>query len=112
MMSELRWPPHDQLNTGLDVRTLDLDITELAKLQVARRSDVMACLAEWDGGEALGEITRARSGSTSAVLILSVEGHEPADFVRGGLALQRCWLAAEEHNVGLQPISPVFLLRD
>jgi ThiF family len=109
MMSELRWPATDPLDTGLDVRTLSLDASDLAKLSVARRSDVMARLAEWDGGAALGENTRDRVGQASAVLVLTVDGAAPADFVRGGIALQHCWLTAEAHDVGLQPVSPAFL---
>jgi ThiF family/Nitroreductase family len=109
MMSELRWPPDDPLDVGLDVRTLDLDRTDLAKLQVARRADVMACLAEWGGGEALGETTRDRVGAASGVVVITVEGAGPADYVRGGMALQRCWLAADRLDIGLQPVSPVFL---
>lgn len=109
MMSELRWPPDDPLDLGLDVRTLDLDRTDLAKLQVARRPDVMACLAEWGGGEALGETTREHVGAASGIVLITVEGAEPADYVRGGMALQRCWLLADRLGIGLQPVSPVFL---
>jgi nitroreductase len=109
MMSELRWPATDDLEIGLDVRTLSLDASDLAKLSVARREDVMARLAEWDGGVALGESTHDRVTEAAALLVITTEGVAPADFVRGGLALQRCWLTAEAHGLGLQPISPVFL---
>jgi len=109
MMGELRWPATDSLDIGLDVRTLSLDATDLAKLSVARRDDVMARLAEWDGGAALGESTRDRVAEAGALLVLTTEGRAPADFVRGGLSLQRCWLTAEAHGLGLQPTSPVFL---
>ena len=109
MMSELRWSSSARLESGLDVRTLALDKTDLSKLSVARRSDVMAELADWDAGAALGENTRLRVGSASAILVLTVDGAAPADFVRGGVALQRCWIVAETHRIGLQPVSPVFL---
>ena len=50
MMSELRWPG-EAMELGLDVRTLDLDKTDLAKLAVARRADVMEQLAAWTAAE-------------------------------------------------------------
>ena len=66
MISELRWPPRDSIETGIDVRTLELSPGDLAKLDVARRADVMADLASWDGGRALGTVTRDRVRSSSA----------------------------------------------
>jgi nitroreductase len=109
MMGELRWPPNDPLDTGLDVRTLCLDRTDLAKLAVARRPDVMAQLADWDGGAALGDNTRKQLRGASGLAVLTIEAKQPGDYVRGGAALQRCWVVLEQHGLGAQPISPVFL---
>jgi hypothetical protein len=109
MMSELRWPNHDDLARGLDVRTLALDGSDMAKLEVARRSDVMSWLAAWDGGRALGDITRGRVAGSSGVAVLTVDGAAPVDFVHGGMALERMWLTVEELGLGAQPVSPVFL---
>ena len=68
MMRELRWPGRDSLETGIDVRSLELDGADLAALGVARRSDVMAQLADWDAGQALGDNTRkSRFASSSAL---------------------------------------------
>ena len=54
MISELRWPGDDN-SDGLDIRSLELAAADLATLDILRRGDVMAHLAEWDGGEALGQ---------------------------------------------------------
>ena len=40
---------------------------------------------------------------------MTIDGHAPADYLRGGMALQRTWLTAERQGVGLQPVSPVFI---
>jgi hypothetical protein len=109
MMSELRWPGRDRLDTGLDVRTLELDATDLAKLEVARRPDVMAHLAKWRGGRALGDGTRDRVKSSSALAVITVEGSAPTDFIRGGSAVEEVWICAEQHGLAVQPVSPVFL---
>lgn len=109
MMSELRWPGHDPLEVGLDVRTLELDGSDLAKLNVARRSDVMECLAAWGGGAALGEVTRDRVGSSSAIAVVTVPDADPLSYVHGGSAIQRLWITAEMHGLSVQPVSPVFL---
>jgi nitroreductase len=107
MMGELRWPGRDRIDTGIDVRTLALDESDLAKLAVARRADVMSALASWDGGRALGSVTRDRIRSSSAVAVVTVTGTTPAAYVTGGQAVQRVWLAAEAAGLAVQPVSPI-----
>ncbi|HVX46393.1 MAG TPA: Rv1355c family protein [Mycobacteriales bacterium] len=109
MMSELRWPDRDELDLGLDVRTLELDAADLAKLTVAARSDVMAALGDWDVGTALGQDTRDRLASSSAVAVLTMSGATPADYLRAGAAVERFWIAAQRAGLGVQPVSPIFL---
>lgn len=107
MMSELRWPGDPDPHTGIDVRTLDLEGADLAKFAVARRADVMAELAAWDGGRALGDITRERVRASSALAFVTVGDSRPSSYVAGGSAVQRLWLAATAAGLGVQPVSPV-----
>lgn len=109
LMRELRWPGTDSLDWGLDVRTLELDASDLAKLGVARRSDVMAILAEQDLGRALGESTRDRIQAASGLVVVSIDDAEPADYVRGGQAVERVWVEAERLGLAVQAMSPVFI---
>jgi hypothetical protein len=109
MMSEIKWPSRDRLDLGIDVRTLGLDDTDIAKLEVAGRPDVMAQLASWDLGEALGDNTRDRVNASSAVAVLTVPGQTPVDYMRGGMAVERVWIRANQHDLAVQPISPVFM---
>jgi hypothetical protein len=109
LMSELRWPGRDCLETGIDVRTLELDTADVAKLAVARRRDVMDDLARWDGGRALGDVTRERVRSSSALAVVTVRGSSRGSYLRGGSALERVWLAAEAAQLAVQPVSPVFV---
>ena len=109
MMSELRWPGRGSSEVGLDVRTLELDAADMAKLAVARRADVMANLSVWGGGRALGEVTRERVRSSSALAVVTVERSDPESFVRGGSAVERFWIAAERAGLAVQPVSPVFI---
>ncbi|MGS0688041.1 Rv1355c family protein [Nakamurella sp. GG22] len=109
MMAELRWPGIDRLDTGIDVRTLGLDAAELAKLRVAGRSDVMDLLAVWGAGHALGDATRERITTCSAVAVVTVGSDTGSDYVRGGAAVERVWISATRSNLGVQPLSPVFL---
>jgi molybdopterin/thiamine biosynthesis adenylyltransferase len=107
-MAELRWP-HDALDSGIDVRSLELNAGELAMLGLLRRPGVMTELAAWNGGAALGAITRARIMSSAAVGVVCVRGRALVDYARGGSAVEAVWIAAQRRGLAVQPVSPVFL---
>ncbi len=109
MVGELRFPGRDSLDEGLDVRTLELSPSELAALELLRRADVMEHLADWRAGQGLGARTRATVSSSSALAVVTVPRSDPAWYVRGGAAVERMWLTAEQHGLAVQPVSPVFL---
>ncbi|PVY96900.1 Rv1355c family protein [Actinomycetospora cinnamomea] len=109
MFAELVEPGAARTDVGIETRTLGLDPADLAKLDIVRRPEVMALLADWDAGAALGEDTRDRVASSSALAVVTVEGAAPADFVRGGAAVEAVWIGAEAHGLAVHPTSPVFL---
>lgn len=109
MVSELRWPGDPFPDTGIDVRSLELDAGELAMLEILRRHDVMAHLADWDAGAALGEQTYERILNSSAIAVVGVSGRNLVDYARGGSALESVWIAAEQCGLAVQPVFPVFL---
>ncbi|MFC0448308.1 Rv1355c family protein [Rhodococcus jostii] len=109
MIGELRWPPIDSLETGIDVRALELDSAELSTLALLRRPDVMEHLGAQDGGRALGKSTADRVASSSAIAVVAIPGSTPRDYVRGGEATESVWIDAQALGLAVQPISPVFL---
>ena len=109
MFSELRWPGDPDPDTGIDVCSLELDPGDYAVMGILRRPEVMAHLAEWNAGSALGDDTRDRVQAGSGLAVVPVAGHELADFVRGGSAMEAVWITAQQHGLAVQPISPVFL---
>lgn len=109
MIAELRWPGRHDLSTGLDVRTLEMTPTDLAKLAIVERSDIMAHLADWNAGRALGDLTRDLLASSSALAVVTTQGRQPMSYLRGGGTLEAVWLAAEAAGLAVQPMSPLFL---
>jgi molybdopterin/thiamine biosynthesis adenylyltransferase len=108
MISELRWPGDPDPDTGIDVRSLELG-DQLAVLDILRRSDVMAQLAQWNAGSALGEDTRDRILASSALAVISVQGQALLDYAKGGAAVEMVWIIAQQLGLSVQPVSPVFL---
>lgn len=109
MVSELRWPGDPDPDTGIDVRSLELDAGDLAILDILRRADVMARLAQWNAGSALGEDTRDRISASSALAAITVPGRDLRDYARGGAAVELVWIIAQQRGLSVQPVSPVFL---
>jgi hypothetical protein len=109
MFGELRWPGPDNLDEGLDIRTLELSPPELAAMDLIRRPDVMGHLADWRAGQLLGARTKISVGLSSALALVTVPSADPSWYVRGGAAVERFWLTAELHGLAVQPVSPVFI---
>lgn len=109
MISELRWPGDPDPDAGIDVRNLEFDEGDMAVLGVLRRPDVMAQLAGWGAGSALGDDMHDRIVASSALAVISVPGRGLRDYATGGSAVEAVWITAQQHGVGAQPVSPVFL---
>ncbi|MGH9919444.1 MAG: Rv1355c family protein [Nitrososphaerales archaeon] len=109
MFQEIRWPGLHSLESGIDVRSLELEPKDLAALEVAKRPDVMELLGQWEAGTALGEHTRKSVRSSSALAVVTVRGSKPGDFVRCGQAIMRVWLTAELAGLAVHPTSPLFI---
>lgn len=109
MFDELRWPGDPRPDTGIDVRSLELDDADVVLLDILRRGDVMDHLARWDAGGALGEDSFTKVAAAAALGVVTVEGRSLADYARAGSAVEAVWIEAQEQGLGVQPVSPVFL---
>ncbi|MFG1929277.1 Rv1355c family protein [Mycobacterium sp. NPDC048908] len=109
MFAELRAPGDASPESGIDVRSLELDPADLVMLDILRRSDVMANLAAWNGGSALGDETLNRVRESAALAVVSVAGDRLTDYARGGAAVESVWITAQQHQLAVQPVSPPFL---
>jgi len=109
MFAELRSPGDPAPESGIDVRTLELDPADLVMLDILRRSEVMANLAAWDAGSALGEDTYERVSGSAALGVITISGQKLVDYARGGSATESVWITAQQHGLAVQPVSPAFL---
>ena len=108
IFQEVRRPGLDELDRGLDERTLELTEVDRAKLALLRRPEVVQQLDAWDAGHRLGEDGTTSLRRAAGMFVVTMVGRDRTAYVRGGLALQRMWLEATRLDVGLQPASPVF----
>lgn len=106
-VAEIRWTKeeNDEKRDGVDLRTLDINTTEKVGLEVARDEKIMQFIAKWKGGGAFKKLTKKSIDAAGAVGILTIKGSSNADYVTGGVALQRVWLQATASGVSFQPMS-------
>jgi molybdopterin/thiamine biosynthesis adenylyltransferase len=109
MIAELRWPGDPHPDTGIDIRSLEFEPGELAVADILRRPEVMANLARWNAGSALGEGTRRQVAASSALAVISAPGESLTDYARGGAAAEAVWITAQQRGLAVQPMSPIFL---
>jgi molybdopterin/thiamine biosynthesis adenylyltransferase len=109
MIAELRWPGDPHPDTGIDIRSLEFEPGELAVVDILRRPEVMANLARWNAGSALGEGTRRQTAASSALAVISVPGGSLTDYAHGGAAAEAVWITAQQRGFAVQPMSPIFL---
>jgi molybdopterin/thiamine biosynthesis adenylyltransferase len=109
MFAELRARGDPAPESGIDIRSLELDPADLVMLEVLRRSEVMANLAAWNAGTALGDDTYERVTASAAIGVISVAGTSLTDYARGGSAAESVWITAQQHGLAVQPVSPAFL---
>jgi molybdopterin/thiamine biosynthesis adenylyltransferase len=109
MFAELRSPGDGELESGIDVRSLELDPADLVMLDILRRPEVMANLAAWDAGTALGDDTHDRVTASAAIGVISVWGRRLTDYAHGGSAAESVWITAQQQRLAVQPVSPAFL---
>jgi hypothetical protein len=109
MFEEIRSPGDPAAESGIDVRSLELERADLVMLDILRRSEVMANLAAWHAGTALGDDTYERVIASAAIGVISVSGQSLSDYARGGSAGESVWITAQQHGLAVQPVSPAFL---
>jgi molybdopterin/thiamine biosynthesis adenylyltransferase len=109
MFAELRSPGDPSPESGIDVRSLELQSAHLVMLDILRRSEVMANLAAWNAGTALGDDTYGRVTASAAIGVITVRGQSLTDYARGGSAVESVWIRAQQHGLAVQPVSPAFL---
>ena len=109
--SELRWAEHGGAPAadGVDVATLGLDSTAAMALRLLMRPAVSSFLAEHDLGRRLTEMQRPALLTTAALALVTMPAGTPRHRVRGGRAMQRVWLEATAHGLGVHPVTPLSL---
>ena len=109
---EMRWTPKDAERTadGVDVRTLELSLSDRTGISVAADPEAIAYLHDWKSGKGFERLSKRLIASSAAVALINMPDLTAMNAIRGGQAVQRLWLKATQLDISVQPISaPIFL---
>ncbi|TVQ98195.1 MAG: hypothetical protein EA399_11240 [Desulfovibrionales bacterium] len=112
-MSMVRFTPEEAETdrTGLPLKNLEAGLQGELFLKMTRPWSVMKVF------NALGMSRMVASYAAQGILnsgaagLISVDGRETADFLRGGQALQRIWLVLDYLGLRMQPMTAITLFR-
>jgi hypothetical protein len=107
LMSELRFTGDEAARTGdgISVGTLELSAADMAGVELSRSWEAMSLLRAWGGGGNLKKMARKQVAAASAVGLLVMPEVSPLNFLRGGQAVQRVWLASTNMGVAFHPMT-------
>lgn len=109
---EMKWTPSEAelSRDGIDVRTLGLSNAQIAALSIIRDREISQTLKGVQGGGALVDAALKSVSTASALGMITMPKYSYEDFFRGGMAMQRLWLRAEQLQFAIHPlISPFYL---
>jgi hypothetical protein len=107
MFAELRWTRAEAEATGdgLEVDSLALPATDRAGLELCRKPEALALVAEWGLGSGLVRLGQRWASASSALGLLTVKPADRTAYFRAGRAMQRLWLTAVASGLALHPLT-------
>jgi molybdopterin/thiamine biosynthesis adenylyltransferase len=108
---EIRWTEEENQakRDGLDLATIDLTAAEVAGLKMASDGKVIELINDWRAGTGFEKMSRKAVECASAIGLITMPSFDHDNYLNGGRAMQRTWLAANQMDLAFQPLmSPAF----
>lgn len=103
---EMRWSSEEaiQKKDGIGVDTLDLGINDLVGLRLLKDPRTTNFLKKIDGGKVFKKVSANQLRTASGVGFVTMPAIAEIDFLQGGRAIERLWLAAGKLGYQLHPL--------
>jgi len=107
-IAEARWTKEEAESTrnGVDLRTLDLDESDLVGFKLIKDSAAIAHLRNWDKGKALIKMRTDSLENSSALALVYTDSHSAESVLKGGRIVERLWVYLNKMGLAYQPVSP------
>ncbi len=107
-IAEARWTKEEAESTrnGVDLRTLDLNESDLVGFKLIKDAEAIAHLRNWDKGKALIKMSTDSLENSSALALIYTNDHSAASVLEGGRIVERLWVYLNKMGLAYQPVSP------
>ena len=109
--TELRWTKEQSKETGdgLDLASFELTPLEAIGMRLAKDPEVLNLLKKWKMGSGLERMSRKAGAASSALGLITMSEYDAANFISGGKAIDRAWLAANKNEISVHPMTASIL---
>ena len=107
-IAEARWTKEEAESScnGVDIRTLDLDESDLVGFKLIKDAQAIEHLRSWDKGQALIKMSTDSLENSSALALLYCDDHSTESVLKGGRLVERLWVYLNKKGLAYQPVSP------
>lgn len=104
---EMRWTPAEveDRKDGIGVHTLDLGMNDLIGLRLLKDPNAIDFLRKINGGSVFKKVSLTQMTTASGVGLVTMPSTSDQDFLEGGRAVERLWLAAAALGYQMHPLS-------
>lgn len=104
---EMRWNEKQTIETadGIDIETMEVSLSDRAALAMSGDENAIAYLRNWNKGTGFKKMSRKSVLNSAAVGLIISNELNTETFLKGGAALQRIWIKANQLGIAFQPIS-------
>lgn len=107
-IAEARWTKEEAESTcnGVDLRTLDLNESDLVGFKLIKDAEAITHLRNWDKGKALIKMSTDSIENSSALALVYTNNHSAESVLNGGRIVERLWVYLNKMGLAYQPVSP------
>ncbi|WP_256004454.1 Rv1355c family protein [Pedobacter deserti] len=104
---EMRWTPEEveSRKDGIGVHTLDLGMNDLIGLRLLKDPQAIDFLKKINGGTVFKKVSVTQMATASAIGLVTMPTIANQNFLEGGRAVERLWLAASAYGYQMHPLS-------
>lgn len=104
---EMRWNEEEILETedGIGINTLDLSNNDQIGLRLMKDERAVQFLKKIKGGSAFKKLALRQFQSSPAIGLITLPESSPLNYLKGGMAVEKMWLAATALGYQIHPVN-------
>jgi molybdopterin/thiamine biosynthesis adenylyltransferase/nitroreductase len=104
---EMRWNKEEILETedGIGINTLDLSNNDQIGLRLMKDEKAVQFLKKIKGGSAFKKLALKQFQSSPAIGLITLPKSSPLNYLKGGMAVEKLWLAATALGYQIHPVN-------